>query len=112
MAFVLQHDRMAIQLNVYETKQTAQVPGFTEQDIDLRVDSQRLYITGKHEESSKEKKEKSVYSEWQAKQLFREFDLPTVIDPDKVKAHVKNGVLEITMPKREKTKKIDLAETS
>jgi len=90
----------------------AQIPGFSEKDIDLRVDSQRLYITGKHEESSEKMKSRSVYSEWRSNQILREVELPVAIDPDDVRAHIKNGVLEVTMPKLEKPKKIQLARAS
>ena len=90
----------------------AQVPGFSEKEIDLRVDSQRLYITGKHEESSEKKEGKSLYSEWQSSQILREVDLPVAIDSDHVKAHMKNGVLEVMMPKLEKPRKIELAKAS
>ena len=90
----------------------AQIPGFSEKDIDLRVDSQRLYISGKHEESSEKKKGKSVYSEWQSNEILREVDLPVAIDSDNVKAHMRNGVLEVSLSKLEKPKKIHLARTS
>ena len=103
----------AVPIDITETDDQvvvkAKVPGFTEKDIDVRVEPQRLYIAGKREKSSEEKKGRSVYSEWSSNEMYREFELPAEIDQDKVKADVANGVLEIRMPKRQKAKKIELA---
>jgi len=106
----------SVPIDITETEQDivvkAQVPGFSEKEIDLRVDSQRLYITGKHQESVERKKGKSLYSEWQSNQILRQVDLPVPIDSDHVTAYIDNGVMEVTLPKAEKPKKIELAKAS
>ncbi len=86
----------------------AEVPGLTEKDIELKVDPHRVFITGKQEKSSESKKEKTVHSERSSKELFREYRLPAEIDPEKVTAELKDGVLEIRLPKCVKTKKVAL----
>ena len=99
-----------IPLDVTETETEltvrAEVPGFSEKDLEVRVEPRRLFITGKHQEASEQKKGKSVYSERHATQIFRVLDLPTSINPDGVKATLSDGVLEVTLLKAEVGKKI------
>jgi len=85
---------------------TAALPGFNENDIEMRVEPRRLFITGKREEKSEDKKKgETVYSE-RSNEVFRTIDLPVEIDPDKAKATLHKGELEITMPKKEIGKKV------
>ncbi len=82
----------------------AEVPGFTEKDMQVKVDAHRVFITGKREESSEKKKGKTIYAERQSNEICREFDLPAEIDPEKVTAELKDGVLEISLVKRAPSK--------
>ena len=85
---------------------TAGLPGFNEKDIEIRVEPRRLFITAKREEKSEDKKkDESVYSE-RSNEVFRTIDLPVEIEPDKVKATLHKGELEITMPKKEIGRKV------
>ena len=62
--------------------------------------------TLKREEKSEDKtKGQTVYSE-RSNQVFRSIALPADVDPDKVKATLSKGELEITLPKKEIGKKI------
>lgn len=89
---------------------TAGLPGFTEKDIEIRVEPRRLFITGKREEKSEDKqKGETVYSE-RLNEVYRAIDLPAEIDPDKVKATLGKGELDITMPKKEIGKKVTVQE--
>jgi len=84
----------------------AGLPGFTEKDIEIRVEPRRLFISGKREEKSEDKtKGQTVYSE-RSNEVFRTVDLPADVDPDKVKTILSHGELEITLPKKEIGKKI------
>jgi len=84
----------------------AGLPGFTEKDIEIRVEPRRLFISGKREEKSEDKKKgQTVYSE-RSNEVFRTVDLPADVDPDKVKTILSHGELEITLPKKEIGKKI------
>jgi HSP20 family protein len=79
---------------------TAEVPGFSEKELEVNVQPRRLTITGKREVAKKEeKKGKTVYAERCSDQVLRIIDLPVDIETDKVTATLKNGVLEFTMPK-------------
>ena len=84
----------------------AEVPGFSEKELEIAVDPHRLTITGKRESKKEEKKGKTFYSEACADQILRVVDLPTEILTDKVTATLKNGVLELSLPKAAKPQAI------
>jgi HSP20 family protein len=100
-----------VHLKLFETDEAvvarAEVPGFTEKELDINVEPWRLIITAKKEmKEEKEKKEGvSAYKE-KRNQIYRSVNLPVEIRPDDVKATLKNGVLELTMPKVEVVKKV------
>ena len=99
-------------LEVTETEKeltvTAGLPGFSEKDIEIRVEPGRLFISGKHEEKSEDKKKgQTIYSE-RSNQVFRTVDLPADVDPERAKATLSKGELEITMPKKEAGKMISV----
>lgn len=77
----------------------AEVPGFSEKDLDVAVEPGRVVITGKSETEEEHKEGKTVYSERRRGEIFRDICLPGTIDPEKVVATLKNGTLELTLPK-------------
>jgi len=77
----------------------ADVPGFGEKDLKVRVAPRCLCISGGGEEAPEQKEEKAVYSRRRSKHIFRLLDLPSEIDPDGVKATIRDGLLEIKLPK-------------
>lgn len=88
----------------------AEVPGFNEKEIEVSVEPRRLTITGKREAEARmeEKKSKTVYSEFCSNQILRIVDLPASVDAEKTSATLKNGVLQLTMPKTAKAKTIEI----
>lgn len=94
-------------VDVYEDGQNLvaemNVPGLKADDIDVEVEDNYLRIAGRREETQ-EKKEKSHYSKEIRRGSFeRVVQLPDMVEQEKVEAEYKDGVLKITMPKREKT---------
>jgi len=82
----------------------AEIPGCKADDIDISVHGNTLTISGekKHEE---EKKEKGYYHIERSYGSFRrDLTLPTDVDPAKVEATCKEGVLSINLPKAAKAK--------
>jgi HSP20 family protein len=80
----------------------AEVPGFSTKELEINVEPRRLTIAGKHEaqeESKKGKKGKTIYSERCAKEILRVVDLPADVDSSKVSAILKDGILNIELPK-------------
>ena len=84
----------------------AEVPGCKADDIDISVYGNKLTISGE-KKLSEEKKEKGYYHVESAYGSFRrELNLTTEVDPDKIDAVCKDGILSITLPKAEKAKTI------
>jgi HSP20 family protein len=77
----------------------AEVPGFNDKEIEIGVEPRRLTITGKRETKKEEKKGKPVCAESCSDQILRIVDMPREVDTEKVTATLKNGVLELTLPK-------------
>jgi HSP20 family protein len=77
----------------------AEVPGFTTKEIDINVEPRRLTIAGKHEAHEEGKKGKTIYSERCATEILRVINLPAEVDGSKVSAVLKDGVLNIELPK-------------
>lgn len=76
----------------------AELPGMTEKDLDLTVNSNVLTLRGQRKDQVPEgyavhRKERS------ALQFARSIQLPCKIDPDRAEAALKNGVLTLTLPK-------------
>jgi HSP20 family molecular chaperone IbpA len=101
---------LPLEISEAETELTvrAEVPGFTEKEIEIVVEPARLFITGKAEKTE-DKRKKTLYSEISSKEVFRSIALPAEIDPDKVTALLNNGVLEISLHKAKPTKKAPAA---
>jgi HSP20 family protein len=82
----------------------ADLPGIRKEDVDISITGHMLTIKGERKEEL-EKKGKSFYH---AERTFGSFqrtiELPTEVDMDQVKATYKDGVLELAIPKSEKTK--------
>ena len=77
----------------------AEVPGFSTKELEINVEPRKLTIAGKHEAQEESKKGKTIYSERCAKQILRVVDLPVEVDSSKVSAMLKDGILNIELPK-------------
>jgi HSP20 family protein len=84
----------------------AEVPGCKAEDIDISVYGNTLTISGE-KKFEEEKKEKGYYHVESTYGSFRrELTLPTDVDPGKVEAACKDGVLSITLPKAASAKAV------
>jgi HSP20 family protein len=87
----------------------AEVPGCQARDIDIQVYGNTLTISGEKKES-KEEKDKGFYHVESSYGAFRrDIGLPTDVDQDKIEATCKDGVLSVTLPKAEKSKRVKVA---
>jgi HSP20 family molecular chaperone IbpA len=82
----------------------ADVPGFKESDLHIDVEPRRVTITGKREAKNESKTGKTIYCETCSDQIRRVVDLPATVVVKKAKTKVKNGVLELDLPKAEPDK--------
>jgi HSP20 family protein len=77
----------------------AEVPGFSTKELEINVEPRRLTLVGKHEAQEERKKAKPIYSEQCAKEILRVVYLPTDVDTSKASATLKDGILNIELPK-------------
>lgn len=79
---------------------SVELPGVPEDGIDLSVDAGVLSVSGEKSSEREEKGDTWFFSEREYGSFRRSFRLPPDADEDKVEAHLKDGVLEITVPRR------------
>jgi HSP20 family protein len=83
---------------------TCELPGMDAKEVDLQVENGVLTIRGERKLEREDKKDNYVRVERWYGTFNRAFTLPTTVDADKVKAEFKNGVLRVTLPRKEETK--------
>lgn len=91
--------------NDNEVKIQAALPGVKKEDLDVTLTNQTVTI-----KSSTKREEKHESGEYYRREISRgEFQrtlsLPAQVDSDKAKASFKDGILEIVLPKLEKTQR-------
>jgi HSP20 family molecular chaperone IbpA len=77
----------------------AEVPGFSNRELEIGVEPRRLLITGRRQTRGREPAPKVVYSDSCSDQVLRVFAIPADVDPRKVTAALNDGILELAMPK-------------
>jgi HSP20 family protein len=89
-------------------KLVAELPGIDKKDIDINVEENSISISGqKAQETTKQrKKEGYFFQERNFQSFFRKIPLPSEVIPGKANARMKNGILEIELPKRHPAKKV------
>ena len=103
-----------LSLDVYQTENeiviVAPIAGVKADDIDISLSGDMVTIKGKREMDPKENEVDYLYQECFWGSFSRTIILPCEIDPEKVKATFKEGVLRIYLPKlqKEKVKKIKI----
>jgi HSP20 family protein len=76
----------------------ADVPGIKPEEIEIEVDDGVLTVSGKHEETDEQKDERFVRRERRYGAFTRRLALPEGVDPEKIEATTKDGVLEVVVP--------------
>ena len=79
----------------------AELPGIDPKDVEIRVEDNTLYLKGQRKFEREVKEENYHRVERSYGSFARSFSLPNSIDADKVLADFKDGLLTLTMPKRE-----------
>ncbi len=77
----------------------AEVPGFSGKELEISVEPRKLTIAGRHQAQEESKKGKTIYSERCANEILRVVTLPSEVESTKVSAVLKDGVLNIELPK-------------
>ncbi|ETX04484.1 MAG: hypothetical protein ETSY2_28535 [Candidatus Entotheonella gemina] len=100
------HERyVAPPVDIYEVTEglvvTADVPGVTQDQLEVRVDNHVLTIRGQVPERAVAD---PAYREYELVNYFRQFELSDKVDEGKITAELKHGVLTLTLPKAEEAK--------
>jgi HSP20 family protein len=92
----------------------AELPGVDAKEVDIRLENNVLTLRGERKLDGEVKRENYHRVERSYGSFTRSFTLPTVVDQEKIKAEYRDGVLRVTLPKREeaKPKQISIAVTS
>jgi HSP20 family protein len=83
----------------------AEVPSVKKEDIEISISGNMVTIKGETKKEEKEEKGDYYRSEISRGSFSRMVSLPADVDESKAKAALKDGVLELTLPKLEKAKR-------
>lgn len=81
-----------------------ELPGVEKKDVKISLSENNLTVQGEIEKDKETKKEDYYCCERAYGTYSRTISLPAEIDQDKIKANFKNGILEITIPKKAEKK--------
>ncbi|HVZ97877.1 MAG TPA: Hsp20/alpha crystallin family protein [Chitinophagaceae bacterium] len=97
-------------VNVTESKDDYQlslaVPGMKKDDFNIDVNGSMITISSEKEESKEEKEKNYNRKEYNYSSFSRSFPLPDEVNKEKIDARYEDGVLKITLPKKEEAKKV------
>ncbi len=95
-------------VDVYETENgyilKAEIPGINREDIKLDINKNTLTLKGEKKFEEKVERDKYIRVERRYGTFSRSFTLSDKVDKENISANYKDGVLEITMPKKEEAK--------
>lgn len=95
-------------VDIHETDQAivlkADLPGVNPNEVDIRIEDNTLYLKGERKMEKETKEENYHRIERSYGSFSRTFILPRTVSAEKISADYKNGVLNITMLKREESK--------
>jgi len=95
-------------VDIYENKDQivleAELPGMNREDFDLSVENNVLTLRGERHFEKKDETDNYHRVERSYGSFLRSFTLPTSVSGEGAIADYRNGVLRVTLPKREETK--------
>jgi len=91
--------------NENEITIAAELPGLSEDDIEVSLAHNMLTISGEKKEETEDKGKNYYRMERTYGSFQRRIPLPSEIEEDKIEANFKKGVLTITLPKTEEARK-------
>jgi HSP20 family protein len=82
----------------------AELPGLNAKDIEIKLENNILTLKGERKFEKETKEENYHRIEREYGTFSRSFALPAPVNVEKVTAEYKDGVLKVTLPKKEETK--------
>jgi HSP20 family protein len=104
--------RSTVPVNIRETDKSYEVevmaPGLKKEDFQLQLSGDTLTISFEHKEESKTggENDRWLRREYRAQSFSRSFNVDETVDVDKAKARYENGVLYLSIPRKENAQKI------
>jgi HSP20 family protein len=96
-------------VNITENKDDFKVslaaPGMKKNDFNIDVQGNILTISAEREEKKEEKEEDYTRKEYNFSSFSRSFTLPDEVNKEKIEATYVDGVLNLSLPKKEEAKK-------
>jgi len=80
------------------------VPGMKKEDFKIDIDGNMLTISSAKEETKEEKEKRFTRKEYNYSSFSRSFTLPDEVNREKIDAKYEDGVLKITLPRKEEVK--------
>jgi HSP20 family protein len=97
-------DNERIRMDVSETDQAfvvrADMPGVKKEDVKVSIDGNEVTISADVSQEQERKEGSSMWRERFHGQQYRRFTLPQSVDEDNATATCRDGVLELTLPKK------------
>lgn len=91
--------------DIYDTKDDyvvkLEIPGLSKKDVKIEVENDTLSVSGERKSDNGVKKDELQWSEIHSGKFYRVFRLPKNIDSQKINASMKDGILELRVPKSE-----------
>lgn len=95
-------------VDIFETEHSlvvkADLPDIKPEELDIRVENNILAIRGERKFEKQVNKNNSLRVERAYGSFSRSFSLANTVNPEAIQAEYKNGVLTLTIPKREEAK--------
>ncbi len=80
----------------------AELPGYKQEDVKLNIEKHVLRLSSTKQTTKEEKDEKKyLICERHSQSFERAFSLPEDVNEDKIEGEFSNGVLTVTLPKKE-----------
>ncbi|HEV8482917.1 MAG TPA: Hsp20/alpha crystallin family protein [Blastocatellia bacterium] len=94
--------------DIYETDKAivlkVELPGIKKEEVSVSIENNLLTIHGERKFQEETKRENYYRVERNYGEFFRSFTLPNYIEPAKILAEFKEGLLILNLPKREEAK--------
>jgi HSP20 family protein len=95
--------KWAPRMDVYEKDNAivikAELPGLKKEDVQVEIEGEDLVIRGESKAESEAKDEDYYRSERSFGSFYRRMPLPAGVTPEQIQANLKDGVLEVRVPR-------------
>lgn len=79
-------------------------PGFKKEDFKIESDNKMLIISGEHKVEEEKNTKTFTRKEFNYGSFRRTFSMPDTVNDEQIDARYENGILKITLPKKEEAK--------